>query len=101
MKIRDLEHTAMKTNLITPRKPTEEKRNGHLLITDCVKMDERAQGGAGSTIERNTAKLVTKWEQHSDRSMKVEIETQLKEKINIIILYGPNENYKASIQNAF
>lgn len=74
-----------------------------MLILSGVKAEKRAQAGVPTPylIERNTAKMVKKWEFCSERIFKVEMETESKQEVNIIILYGPNEDGRGAIKDAF
>ena len=78
-----------------------EQRDGHLLILSGVKVEERAQAGVGCLIERNIVEFVKKWEFYSERILKLEIETDKKQEINITIIYGPNEDDRAAVKDEF
>lgn len=73
---------------------TGELHNGHFMILSGIKQEERAQAGVGCIIRKEEVKYLKKWEYISERILKIEFELEDKDIINMIILYGPNEDQR-------
>lgn len=78
-----------------------ELDNGHILILSGVNNEERARGGVGCLIEKNMKTYLKKWDCISERILVVQFEVEKQEKLNILILYGPNEDEKAANKDKF
>lgn len=78
-----------------------ELENGHTMILSGVKNDKRAQGGVGCIIRKNLNEFVTRWDTISERIMLLELRMGNKGKMNVLILYGPNEDDKAEVKDRF
>ncbi|KAJ8934491.1 hypothetical protein NQ318_012467 [Aromia moschata] len=62
---------------------------------------KRAQGGVGCIIKKTLTKYITRWDTVSERIMLVELNLRKGNKINVLILYGPNEDEKAETKEKF
>lgn len=83
-------------------KGTLKLEKGNILIYSGVEETDRAAAGVGCIIHKKLSEQVHRWQAWSERILEVEINDKVnKEMKTIIVVYGPNEDEKAEIKDAF
>lgn len=78
-----------------------ELNEGYTMILSGVGQEVNAKRGVGCVMNQNISTYLTKWETISEEILKVEFKMENKETLEVIILYGPDENEKKVIKDKF
>lgn len=75
--------------------------NEHVLIYSGVKENKRAEAGVGCIIHKRIAEQIHQWKAWTERILTVELRNKNKNRLTIIIVYGPNEDDSAINKDNF
>ncbi|KAK9680890.1 hypothetical protein QE152_g38752, partial [Popillia japonica] len=74
---------------------------GHLLIYSGVDKEKRASEGVACYIRKENIQYLRNWIAVSERILKMELDIDKMVETTIIVAYGPNEDEKAKVKDAF
>lgn len=78
-----------------------ELEGGHIMVLSGVEHSKRAQGGVGCIVKKNIRQYLTQWTYISERILKIELNLAKQNRIDILILYGPNDDDKTETKDKF